>query len=221
MLFPIFLEGWTRWWTSVGGGSPPSTPLPPLPSPCLPPPFFQRRALCARKIFFCFPPSLFPNFSPLSLPAPSPPSPTPSFHTSLFPCPPPHEQVTKSLQLKFKYMCFYIIIVFRGLLCADILCIIHVYDNLRYFVFLWRRRWTFLGFFFLFFFLFLFDFDFFLCICPKLRKDKSYGYVGMKRRHLAGQNLAGVNKRLMYFVIARECFSLFGEDGRAIRRRLL
>ena len=29
-------------------------------------------------------------------------------------------------------------------------------------------------------------------ICPKLRKDKSNSYVGMKRRHLSGQNLAGI-----------------------------
>ena len=75
-------------------------------------------------------------------------------------------------------------------------------------------RWTFLVFLVLFCFVFccfflLFFFFFFFCICPKLWKDKSNRYVGMKRRHLAGQNLAGVNKRLMYLVIARECISLF------------
>ena len=51
-----------------GGDSPPSTSLPPLPAPCLPPPFFVRRAPPARKIFFPYLP--FSNFSPLSLPAP-------------------------------------------------------------------------------------------------------------------------------------------------------
>ena len=39
VLFPIFLEIWTRWWTGEGV-FPPSIPLPPQ-SHCLPPPFFQ------------------------------------------------------------------------------------------------------------------------------------------------------------------------------------
>ena len=45
-----------------------------------------------------------------------------------------------------------------------------------YFVFLWRMR----------------DYEKKIYICPKLRKDKSNSYVGMKRRHLSGQNLAGI-----------------------------
>ena len=76
-------------------------------------------------------------------------------------------------------------------------------------------------FFFLFFFLFVFLFFFF--ICTKLWKDKSNRYVGMKIRHLAGQNIAGVNKRLMHICISLlhvSVFPYFGEDGRAIRRRL-
>ena len=73
---------------------------------------------------------------------------------------------------------------------------------------------------FRFFFFFLF---FFFFICTKLWKDKSNRFVGMKRRHLAGQNIAGVNKRLMHICISLlhvGVFPYFGEDGRAIRRRL-
>ena len=33
----------------------------------------------------------------------------------------------------------------------------------------------------------------FFNICPKLRKDKSNRYVGIKGRHPSGQNLTGVN----------------------------
>ena len=92
----FFLEGWTRW----GGVS----PFHPSPTPCLPPPLFELRALRTRKFISSFSlPSFPPIFLPspslplFSLPASSPPSPTPSFPNSLLPCPPPHEQVTKRL----------------------------------------------------------------------------------------------------------------------------
>ena len=92
--------------------------LSPLPPPYLPPPapsspssLLERRALCTRKIFLFFPPSLsssplpppapsfpssLPLFSPLPpplLPSPSPssPPPAPSSPPSLLPCPPPHQ----------------------------------------------------------------------------------------------------------------------------------
>ena len=121
-------------------------------------------------------------------------------------------------------MLLYISIVFYGLLCEDILnCLRLLYifsfhhttknDYLHYFVFSVAKARlpnTFFGFLF--------------WICPKLRKDKSNHYVGMKRRHLAGQNLAGVNNRLMYilyFVIARGfCrISLFWGKRKSERRR--
>ena len=103
------------------------------------------------------------------------------------------------------YVCFYIIIVFYGLYCSDILncarllCIFSFHhttknDYLGYFVFSVAKAKHFFSF-FSFFFCFMLVCLFF-CICPKLRKDKSNRYVGMKRRHLAGYNLAGVHTKV-------------------------
>ena len=73
-------------------------------------------------------------------------------------------------------------------------------DNARYFFFwLWRMR----------------DYvtRFFLIFVRNYEKTN-----GMKRRHLSGQNFAGVNERPMCFVIAREVcrfYLIFGKtDGR-------
>ena len=76
---------------------------------------------------------------------------------------------------------------------------------------------------FFFFFLFFFCMFIFFFNCTKLCKDKSSRYVGMRRRHPAGLNIAGVNKRLMQIcnsLLHVTVFPYFGEDGRAIRRRL-
>ena len=79
-----------------GGGqwvgiSPLPHPFLPLPPPCLPPPFSERRAPRAPKIFLF---SLPPLFSPISLLLPPllpPPSPSsPSFHPLFSLLPPPH-----------------------------------------------------------------------------------------------------------------------------------
>ena len=148
------------------------SPLPPLsfpPTPCLPPPFFERRGLCARKICFFFPP-----FFSLSVPHFPPPS-YPVHQMNKL----PKGCCTKSLQLNKKFnacLCFYIIIVFYGLLCADILnctrllCIFSFHhttknDNLRYFIFFCDEGEITKHFFRLFF-------HFFFCICPKLQKTK-------------------------------------------------
>ena len=89
------------------GVSPPPPPYLPLPPPCLPPPFLERRARSARKIFL----SPLPIFSPLPPPTPSspsshpllPPPPAPSSPPSLLPCPPPHNRLENILNVHFLY----------------------------------------------------------------------------------------------------------------------
>ena len=145
------------WWT--GGGGPPSTLLPPPPIPCLPP-FFQRRALRALKLFFCFPSSLFPNFLPSPFPPPHVPLPPLNFPSPSYPV----HSYQKFLQLKFCIYCLVWVIMCRHTKPHTsylyILFSPHHEKTIIFLIgFLWQRRWTF------FFLVFSPFFSFFLLFC--------------------------------------------------------